>query len=224
MNGPVLSTRGRAEGSISRPPNSTRQLQVRRGHDRGDGGEPQQWVPADGAFRERARVRMDGAERHGLAGQDSDGGAASITAIGRLRHGSPSFGLPTDPAFRNNTRSTSFVRLLKTLLSNCSVDRGSLCPTHNKPFDLFAKGDGKWGLAPRAGLEPATLRLTAGCSAIELPRIRWEQRIVPFPRRAIHIESVAGVTDCRHLMLRRAHVQESSRARTSRAWSPASGA
>ena len=26
-------------------------------------------------------------------------------------------------------------------------------------------------LAPRAGLEPATLRLTAGCSAIELPRI-----------------------------------------------------
>ena len=26
------------------------------------------------------------------------------------------------------------------------------------------------GMAPRAGLEPATLRLTAGCSAIELPR------------------------------------------------------
>src|SRR5688572_13381338 len=25
-------------------------------------------------------------------------------------------------------------------------------------------------VAPRAGLEPATLRLTAGCSAIELPR------------------------------------------------------
>jgi hypothetical protein len=27
-----------------------------------------------------------------------------------------------------------------------------------------------WKVAPRAGLEPATLRLTAGCSAIELPR------------------------------------------------------
>ena len=25
-------------------------------------------------------------------------------------------------------------------------------------------------LAPRVGLEPTTLRLTAGCSAIELPR------------------------------------------------------
>src|SRR5262249_3268381 len=29
-------------------------------------------------------------------------------------------------------------------------------------------------VAPRAGLEPATLRLAAGCSAIELPRNRWE--------------------------------------------------
>src|SRR5262249_12367202 len=28
-----------------------------------------------------------------------------------------------------------------------------------------------WEPAPRAGLEPATLRLTAGCSTIELPRI-----------------------------------------------------
>jgi hypothetical protein len=27
-----------------------------------------------------------------------------------------------------------------------------------------------WGLAPRAGLEPATLRLTAECSTIELSR------------------------------------------------------
>ena len=25
-------------------------------------------------------------------------------------------------------------------------------------------------MAPRAGFEPATLRLTAGCSAVELPR------------------------------------------------------
>jgi hypothetical protein len=31
-------------------------------------------------------------------------------------------------------------------------------------------------LAPRAGLEPATLRLTAGCSAIELPRIGRARR------------------------------------------------
>jgi hypothetical protein len=35
-------------------------------------------------------------------------------------------------------------RLLKTLLSNCSFDRGSLSPTYNKPFDVFANG-GKTG-------------------------------------------------------------------------------
>src|SRR6266513_88461 len=29
-------------------------------------------------------------------------------------------------------------------------------------------------LAPQAGFEPATLRLTAGCSAVELLRNRWE--------------------------------------------------
>jgi hypothetical protein len=28
-------------------------------------------------------------------------------------------------------------RLLETVLSNCTFDRGSLCPTYSKPFDLF---------------------------------------------------------------------------------------
>ena len=31
-------------------------------------------------------------------------------------------------------------RLLRTLLSNCTFDRGTLCPTCRKPFDLFAQG------------------------------------------------------------------------------------
>ena len=30
-------------------------------------------------------------------------------------------------------------RLLKALLSNCAFDRGTLCPTYRKPFDLFAQ-------------------------------------------------------------------------------------
>jgi hypothetical protein len=35
--------------------------------------------------------------------------------------------------------------LLKTLLSNCTFDRGTLCPTYRKPFDLFAEGStGDW--------------------------------------------------------------------------------
>ena len=37
-------------------------------------------------------------------------------------------------------------RLLKTLLSNCTFERGSLTPTYNKPFDLLTQGNetGNW--------------------------------------------------------------------------------
>lgn len=37
-------------------------------------------------------------------------------------------------------------RLAKTLLSNCTFDRGTLTPTYNKPFDILAKGTetGDW--------------------------------------------------------------------------------
>ncbi len=31
-------------------------------------------------------------------------------------------------------------QLLDTLLSNCTFNRGTLCPTYNKPFDILAKG------------------------------------------------------------------------------------
>ena len=37
-------------------------------------------------------------------------------------------------------------RLLETVLSNCTFDRGNLCPTYNKPFDLFVRANetGEW--------------------------------------------------------------------------------
>jgi len=37
-------------------------------------------------------------------------------------------------------------RLLETVLSNCTFDRGTLCPTYTKPFDLFVRGNktGEW--------------------------------------------------------------------------------
>ena len=37
-------------------------------------------------------------------------------------------------------------RLLETVLSNCTFDRGTLCPTYSKPFDLFVRGNetGDW--------------------------------------------------------------------------------
>ena len=37
-------------------------------------------------------------------------------------------------------------RLVRTLVSNCTFDRGTLCPTYTSPFDLFVKGNetGDW--------------------------------------------------------------------------------
>jgi hypothetical protein len=37
-------------------------------------------------------------------------------------------------------------RLLETVLSNCTFDRGTLCPTYSSPFDLLVKGNetGNW--------------------------------------------------------------------------------
>jgi hypothetical protein len=45
------------------------------------------------------------------------------------------------------------VRLLKTLLSNCAFDRGSLVPTYVKPFELLVAGNDR-RLAVRKGFEP----------------------------------------------------------------------
>jgi hypothetical protein len=55
-------------------------------------------------------------------------------------------------------------KLLKTVLSNCTFDRGSLCPTYNKPFDLFAGGNESalpercWTLRRQKGKKRATRR------------------------------------------------------------------
>jgi site-specific DNA recombinase len=48
-------------------------------------------------------------------------------------------------------------KLLKTVLSNCTFDRGSLCPTYNKPFDLFAGGNesGEWLLRLDSNQQPS---------------------------------------------------------------------
>jgi hypothetical protein len=37
-------------------------------------------------------------------------------------------------------------RLLETVLSNCTFDRKTLCPTYSSPFDLLVKGNetGNW--------------------------------------------------------------------------------
>src|SRR5258708_40220337 len=48
-------------------------------------------------------------------------------------------------------------RLLETVLSNCTLDNGTLCPTYSKPFDLLVRGNetGEWR-APQDSETPAT--------------------------------------------------------------------
>jgi len=47
-------------------------------------------------------------------------------------------------------------RLLETVLSNCTFDRGSLCPAYNKPFDLFVRANetGEWRAQQDSNLRP----------------------------------------------------------------------
>ena len=55
-------------------------------------------------------------------------------------------------------------RLLETVLSNCSFDRGSLSPTYASPFDLLVKGNETgnwrrgWDSNPRAGYPTTRFR------------------------------------------------------------------
>ena len=48
-------------------------------------------------------------------------------------------------------------RLIKTLVSNSTFDRGSLSPTYVKPFDVFAKGSktGDWLLGLDSNQQPS---------------------------------------------------------------------
>ena len=53
-------------------------------------------------------------------------------------------------------------RLVKTLVSNSTFDRGSLSPTYIKPFDLFANGGKTGKLARRTGRFPQLFRWAFG--------------------------------------------------------------
>jgi len=48
-------------------------------------------------------------------------------------------------------------RLLETVLSNCTFDRGTLCPTYTKPFDLLVQGNktGDWLLRLDSNQQPS---------------------------------------------------------------------
>jgi site-specific DNA recombinase len=58
-------------------------------------------------------------------------------------------------------------RLLETVLSNCTFDRGSLKPTYSSPFDLLVKGNetGNW----RRGWDSSQVATSAGGANCAMP-------------------------------------------------------
>jgi uncharacterized RDD family membrane protein YckC len=58
-------------------------------------------------------------------------------------------------------------RLLETVLSNCTFDRGTLCPTYSKPFDLLVRGNetGDW----RRGWDSSQVATSANGASRAMP-------------------------------------------------------
>jgi hypothetical protein len=136
-----------------------------------------------GGLQDELRQVRTEMERHEVASQAYETAGLQILELAQTAYSSYVAKNPHEQA-----------RLITTLVSNSTFDRGSLSPTYVTPFDVFAKGSetGDWllgldsppfatsesewrcdggqadgdkterseGLAPRAGLEPATLRLT----------------------------------------------------------------
>jgi hypothetical protein len=83
--------------------------------------------------------------------------------LGETRSATQTNGLKRENAPKRNTTAkpcarTAYAKAPTTLIVRASIN-------HTRRF-----GSQRDLAAPRAGLEPATYRLTAGCSTIELPR------------------------------------------------------
>ena len=107
------------------------------------------WTTKSAELQEELRRVRTEMERHEGASQAYETAGLQILELAQSAYSSYVTKNPREQA-----------RLVKTVVSNSTFDRGSLSPTYIKPFDVFADGGKNWGLAPRAGLEPATLRLT----------------------------------------------------------------
>jgi hypothetical protein len=95
--------------------------------------------PVRASFRsalqdELRQVRTE-MERHEVASQAYETAGLQILELAQTAYSSYVAKTPHEQA-----------RLIKTLVSNSTFDRGSLSPTYVKPFDVFAKGSetGDW--------------------------------------------------------------------------------
>jgi hypothetical protein len=82
---------------------------------------------------ELRRVRTE-MERHEVASEAYETAGLQILELAQTAYSSYVAKNPQEQA-----------RLVKTVVSNSTVDRGNLCPTYVKPFDVFANG-GRLGI------------------------------------------------------------------------------
>jgi hypothetical protein len=114
------------------------------------------WNSKSAALQDELRQVRTEMERHEVASQAYETAGLQILELAQAAYSSYVAKNPHEQA-----------RLIKTLVSNSTFDRGSLSPTYVKPFDVFAKGSetGDWLLrldSARARREPRGGRKTPG--------------------------------------------------------------
>ncbi len=87
------------------------------------------WNSKSAALQDELRQVRTEMERHEVASQAYETAGLQILELAQTAYSSYVAKNPHEQA-----------RLIKTLVSNSTFDRGSLSPTYVKPFDVFAKG------------------------------------------------------------------------------------
>jgi hypothetical protein len=104
------------------------------------------WNSKSAALQDELRQVRTEMERHEVASQAYETAGLQILELAQTAYSSYVAKNPHEQA-----------RLLKTLVSNSTFDRGSLSPTYVKPFDVFAKGSetGDWLLGLDSNQQPS---------------------------------------------------------------------
>ena len=104
------------------------------------------WNSKSAALQDELRRVRTEMERHEVASQAYETAGLQILELAQTAYSSY--------VAKNPHEQT---RLIKTLVSNSTFDRGSLSPTYVKPFDVFAKGSetGDWLLGLDSNQQPS---------------------------------------------------------------------
>lgn len=104
------------------------------------------WTAKSAQLQEELRRVRTEMERHEAAGQAYESAGLQILELAQTAYSSYVAQTPHEQA-----------RLVKTVVSNSTFDRGSLSPTYIKPFDVFATGGktGDWLLGLDSNQQPS---------------------------------------------------------------------